>query len=193
VRIVQYPHPTLSRVSKPLRRVDAELHRIVGEMFDLMYENKGVGLAANQVDLPYRLFVMNVSGDPGLKDQQLVFLNPMLSKHKGMEEAEEGCLSLPGLYADVRRPDRVTISAYDMSGRQIEIAASDLFARIVQHENDHLDGILFIDRLSPTNRLKVKEAIAEFETEFQQRRDRGEIPDDAAIAARWAELEEQRT
>ncbi len=99
MRIIQFPHPTLRRVSKPLRRVDDELRHIVREMFDLMYEAKGIGLAANQVDLPYQLFVLNLSGDPAEPDAEQVFLNPVLSQPKGTAEAEEGCLSLPGLYA----------------------------------------------------------------------------------------------
>ncbi len=193
MRIILYPHPTLFRPSKPLKRVDAELHKIVAEMFDLMYQHRGCGLAANQVDLPYRLFVVNESGDPQLKDQEMVFLNPVLSKLKGQAEAEEGCLSLPGINAPVKRPERVTVSAYNLSGQLVNFEATGLMARIVQHETDHLDGVLFIDRLSPTNRLAVKEALADFETEFHQRRDRGEIPDDAAITARWTELEELRT
>src|SRR5581483_1407401 len=128
-----------------------------------------------------------------LKDQEMVFLNPVLSKLKGQAEAEEGCLSLPGINAPVKRPERVTVSAYNLSGQLVNLEATGLMARIVQHETDHLDGVLFIDRLSPTNRLAVKEALADFETEFHQRRDRGEIPDDAAITARWTELEELRT
>ena len=193
LRIVQFPHPTLLRPSKPLRRVDAELHKIVAEMFDLMYQHNGCGLAANQVDLPYRLFVMNTSGKSAEKDQEQVFINPVLGKHKGMEEEEEGCLSLPGLYAPVRRPDKVTITGYNLAGEQVTQNASGLFARVVQHESDHLDGILIIDRLTPTGRMAVKELLAEFETEFNQRRDRGEIPDDRSISARLAELEGLRT
>ena len=193
LRIVQFPHPTLLRPSKPLRRVDAGLHKLVAEMFDLMYKHNGCGLAANQVDLPYRLFVVNTTGKAAEKDQEQVFINPVLSKHKGMEEDEEGCLSLPGLYAPVRRPDKVTISGYNLAGEQVTFNATGLFARVVQHEADHLDGILIIDRLTPTGRIAVKELLAEFETEFYQRRDRGEIPDDRSISARLAELEELRT
>jgi len=158
-----------------------------------MYQHNGCGLAANQVDLPYRLFVMNTTGNAAEKEQQLVFINPVLSKHKGMEEEEEGCLSLPGLYVPVKRPDKVTISGYNLSGEQVTIDATGLFARVVQHEADHLDGILIIDRISPTSRIAVKELLVEFETEFNQRRERGEIPDDRSISARLAELEGLRT
>ncbi len=192
MRVIHYPHPTLMRASKPLKRVDADLRKMVAEMFELMYENRGCGLAANQVDLPYRLFVMNMAGDPAVRDEERVFLNPVLSKHKGMAEAEEGCLSLPGLYAQVKRPERVTISGYDLSGQKIDLNADGLFARIVQHEADHLDGVLIIDRLTPTGRMAVKELIEEFENEFQQRHQTGEIPPRDQIAARWKELEELR-
>jgi peptide deformylase len=193
LRIIQFPHPTLRRVSKPLRRVDDELRRIVREMFDLMYEAKGIGLAANQVDLPYRLFVLNLSGDPAEPDAERVFLNPVLSQPKGTAESEEGCLSLPGLYAPVRRPEQITISAYDLAGNEIDETIEDLYARAVQHETDHLNGVLFIDRLSPTVRLAIKDSLEEFEIEFADLRQRGEIPDDERISARLAELEEQRT
>ena len=119
MRIIQYPHPTLRHVSKPLRRVDAELHRIVREMFELMYAAKGIGLAANQVDLPYRLFVLNLESDPTAKENEFVFINPVLRSRHGMVEAEEGCLSLPDLYGDVRRPERVVLNAFNLSGEEV--------------------------------------------------------------------------
>jgi len=192
VRVIHYPHPALLRVSKPLRRVDAELKKMIAEMFDLMYQNKGIGLAANQVDLPYRLFVVNLSGDPKSKDEERVFINPVLSKPKGSDEAEEGCLSLPGLYAPVRRASAVHVSAYDLSGKEIAADVDGLLARCIQHETDHLDGVMFIDRLSPTALLDVKDRLEEFRSEFYQRRDLGEFPDDAKIFATLAALEKLR-
>src|SRR5688572_26592799 len=97
LELIQYPHPTLRHVARPLKKIDAELRDIVRQMFELMYKNRGVGLAANQVDLPYRLFIVNLEGDPA-KGEELVFVNPVISRRKGLAEAEEGCLSLPGLY-----------------------------------------------------------------------------------------------
>jgi peptide deformylase len=193
LRIIQYPHPTLRRVSKPLRRVDAELRKIVDEMFDLMYQANGIGLAANQVDLPYRLFVLNLESDPKAADQAFIFLNPVLRSPKGMEEAEEGCLSLPGLYGDVRRPERVVLNAYNLKGEELTLELDGLFARAVQHEIDHLDGILFTDRLSPTSLADARPALADFEDQFLGQRERGELPSDEAIAARLADLEKLRT
>lgn len=193
MQIVQYPHPTLRHISKPLKRVDKELHAIVREMFELMYAAKGVGLAANQVDLPYRLFIINLESDPNAADKELVFLNPVLTSRKGNTEAEEGCLSLPGLYADVKRPERVVLNAYSLEGQEINMELDGLFARAVQHEIDHLDGILFIDRLSPTAGMAVGDIVREFEVQYAGQLERQEIPDDEAIARRLAELEKLRT
>jgi peptide deformylase len=192
VRVIHYPHPTLMRASKPLRRVDAELKKAVAEMFELMYQNNGIGLAANQVDLPYRLFVVNVSGDPKEKEHELVFLNPVLSKPKGSEEKEEGCLSLPGVYAPVRRPASIHVSAYNLAGQEISANVDGLLARVIQHENDHLDGVMFVDRVSQTALLNIKDKLDEFRSEFEQRRELGEIPADAKIFATLAELEKLR-
>jgi peptide deformylase len=192
VKIVHYPHPTLRHISKPLKRVDKELHGYVREMFDLMYEARGIGLAANQVDLPYRLFVINLESDPDQPEQEHVFLNPVITSRKGMAEGEEGCLSIPGLYANVKRPERVTLNAYNMAGEELNLELDGLFARAVQHEIDHLDGVLFIDRLSPTTEMDVREALLDFEDQFVSQRERGEIPDDSAIAQRLSELEQLR-
>jgi peptide deformylase len=192
LRIVEYPHPALRHPSKPLKRVDAELVEIIREMFALMYVSRGIGLAANQVDLPYRLFIANLTGDPEQPDQEHVFLNPVLSGRKGSAEEEEGCLSLPGLYGQVKRPEKITLNAFTLRGEEVKADLSGMFARVVQHEVDHLDGVLFIDKLSPTAQLASKEAIEEFELHFAHQRQRGEIPDNAAIAARLAELEKLR-
>ncbi len=193
MRIIKYPHPTLRHKSKPLSRVDAELKKMVRQMLDLMYESNGVGLAANQVDLPYRLFVLNVESDPAAADQEHVFINPVFSKRTGSAEAEEGCLSLPEIYATVRRPEKVVLSAYNLAGEQVSYELDGLFARAAQHEYDHLDGILFVDRLSPSGQLSTKQALSDLDAEFQGDRRRGVIGDDQQIAARLAELETLRT
>jgi len=142
----------LRHVAKPLKRVDKELHASVREMFDLMYAANGVGLAANQVDLPYRLFIINLQAEAAAVDQEFVFLNPVLTSRKGNAEGEEGCLSLPGLYAEVKRPERVVLNAYNLAGQEVTMELDDLFARAVQHEIDHLDGVLFLDHLSAVKR-----------------------------------------
>jgi peptide deformylase len=192
VQIVKYPHPTLRHKSKPLLRVDGEIKRIVRQMFDLMYEQRGIGLAANQVDLPYRFFIMNLEGDPD-KAEEYVFINPVISRRRGTAEGEEGCLSFPEIYAPVKRSEKILISAFNLGGKQVNYELGGLFARAVQHEYDHLDGILFIDRLSPTALASIKDALWNLESQFQGDRHRGVIPDDEIIATRLAELESLRT
>jgi peptide deformylase len=193
LQVVQYPHPTLRHVSRPLKRVDAELKSMIGNMFELMYEHKGIGLAANQVDLPYRVFVGNVTGDPEAKSEEHVFINPVVRSRKGSEEAEEGCLSLPGVHGMVTRPERIVLNAYRLDGTEIEWPLEGLFARMVQHEIDHLDGVLFVDRLSTTGKLEIKNAIQDFEIVYEGQRRRGEIPTEERIQSRLAELERLRT
>jgi peptide deformylase len=192
LRIIKYPHPALRHKSKPLRRVDGELKKTVREMFDLMYAQKGIGLAANQVDLPYRFFILNTEGDPD-KGQEFVFLNPVIAKRTGTEEAEEGCLSFPEIYAPVKRSAKIVLSAYDLAGEEVNYELSGLMGRAAQHEYDHLDGVLFIDRLTPTGLLTVKQALFDLERQFEGDRQRGIIPDDQQIASRLAELEQLRT
>jgi peptide deformylase len=192
LHLIHYPHPTLRHPSLGLKKIDAELREMVAEMFSIMYQHNGVGLAANQVDLPYRLFLVNLESDPK-KGEELVFVNPVISRRKGLAEAEEGCLSLPGLYGQVKRPDEVTIDAFSLEGKPIHMEVNGLLARVVQHETDHLDGRLFIDRLNTTGALTARPILEEFEIAFRGRRERGEIPSDEAIAARLAELERLRT
>jgi len=193
LEVIQFPHPTLRRVSRPIKRVDAELRKIVAEMFNLMYAHEGVGLAANQVNLPIRLFVANEAGDPASRDTEFVFINPVLRKGKGTAEDNEGCLSIPDLRAPVTRNATIEVEAYDLDGNLIRADAKDLMARILQHETDHLDGKLFIDRLSPTEFAAVKDKLYEFELAFQSRRETGELPTDEAIAGHWAEIEQKYT
>lgn len=166
---------------------------MVQDMFELMYEHEGIGLAANQVDLPYRVFVINAEGDRDVKEAEMVFINPVLKAPKGSEEAEEGCLSIPSVYGPVTRAEKIEVQAYDLQGNEISGDLSGLLARVVQHETDHLDGTLFIDRLSPTEKMAVHDDLEEFELEFKSKREMGEISDDATIAARLTELEKLRT
>jgi peptide deformylase len=153
----------------------------VREMFDLMYASRGIGLAANQVALPYRLFVLNLTADPEQKDQERVFVNPEIVKRHSSTEDEEGCLSFPGLYAKVRRAKKIKVKAFDLQGNPIELEADDLLARAIQHETDHVFGRLFIDLLGPLGRHSVAGKLREFETKYRQAQASGEFPDDAEI------------
>ncbi|TWT96841.1 Peptide deformylase [Botrimarina colliarenosi] len=192
LQIVHYPHPTLRHVSKPLTKVDAQLRGWAAEMIELMYEHEGIGLAANQVDLPYRMFVINVTGDPEQPEHERVFLNPVLSKGKGQATMTEGCLSLPDIRGPMIRNTTVRVQAYDLAGNEIDETVDGMLARVIQHETDHLDGILFIDKMSPTEKAEVDDDLYELEMDFQSRQETGDVPSGDAIAARIAELEAHR-
>ena len=184
LRIVKYPHPALRYASRPVDRIDDELRAAVRSMFDLMYEARGVGLAANQVGLPFRFFILNVTADPEQKDQELVFINPEIVKRHSSAEDEEGCLSIPGVYSKVRRARKVRVQAFDLEGRQVDIDADELFSKAIQHETDHLDGKLFIDHIGPLARHAMKGKLREFELELRKAQADGEAPDDAEIVRR---------
>ncbi len=187
LKIVQYPHPALRYKSKPITRVDSELRSIVGQMFDLMYAAKGIGLAANQVDLPLRLFIINTKGDREA-GEELVFVNPVLSAPKGSDEAEEGCLSLVGVNAMVARPEQIHVTAYDLAGNEIDMTVDGLLAKAIQHETDHLDGVMFIDRISESSRKQIEGELEDFNIDHRNQQSTGEIPTDEAIAKRLDEI-----
>ncbi|WP_068417132.1 peptide deformylase [Planctomyces sp. SH-PL62] len=181
LHIVKFPHPALRYASRPVERIDDDLRAVVREMFTLMYEARGVGLAANQVALPFRFFILNVTADPEQKDQELVFINPEIVKRHSWDDDEEGCLSLPGLYSKVRRPKKIRVRAFNLAGEQIEVEGDELFGRAIQHETDHLDGKLFIDYLGPLARHGVKGKLREFESEFRQAQKEGRYASDEEI------------
>ncbi len=181
--IIQYPHPTLRVRSRPIRRVDKELRDIAAQMLDLMYEAEGVGLAANQVDLPLRLFVANAAGERG-EGEELVLLNPELQMPKGSETSQEGCLSLPGLYGQVKRPKSIRLSAYDLKGNPIERTVDGFLARVLQHENDHLDGVLFFDRMTEEAKAELDDRLYEMETFYRSQQKSGALSSDEELVAR---------
>lgn len=193
LQIVRHPHPALRWKSKDVTQIDAELKAMIGQMFELMYESKGIGLAANQVALPYRMFVINPSGDPTQKDEEFVFINPEISRRNGSEEGEEGCLSLPDIYGQVPRATRIVIDAFNLDGQQFEMELSGWDARVVQHEYDHLEGIMFPDRVSSTVLKQLQPLIDDLERRFRQQQLTGEIPSDAELQTQLTELEKLRT
>ena len=190
LKIINHPHPTLRRPSKPIRRVDAELKRIAAEMLDLMYEAHGVGLAANQVDIPLRIFVANPTGVKG-EGEEWVVINPVIQLPKGSEAGEEGCLSLPGVHGTVVRPKEIHLNAYDLSGNQIDCKVEGFLARIFMHENDHLDGVLFFDRMNEQAREDLHEPLEELELDFRSRQRLGQIPSDEDLLKELAAWEQR--
>ncbi len=193
MEIVKYPHPALRWKSKPITRIDKWLRQTVAKMLEVMYENRGIGLAANQVALPFRLFVVNITGDPEQKEYEWVFINPEITSRKGSEEDEEGCLSFPELFGPVRRSEQVVVEAFDLNGREFEMTLKGLAARAIQHENDHLDGVLFIDRMTELARRELAPRLQDFENYFRRQQAQGVIPSDQEIEQQLQELERQRT
>src|SRR6186713_2006044 len=144
LKIILYPDPRLKKVSKPVEKFDDALRELSSRMFQLMRDSRGVGLAAPQVGLNIRMFVMNHSGE--LKDDR-IYINPELSEADGSEEGEEGCLSLPEIHVNILRDKSIRMRAKDLHGESIDEVASGYIARIWQHEFDHLNGTLLTDRM----------------------------------------------
>ncbi|MDH7484371.1 MAG: peptide deformylase [Spirochaetales bacterium] len=149
--IVTYGEPVLTQKAEDVTSFGSELEQIVADMHAAMRLDHGIGLAAPQVGISKRIFIV------GLEDEPLrVFINPVITgMSKETSEYEEGCLSFPGLYFNVVRPAAVEIEAYDIKGKKFQIKADGLLARVIQHEYDHLEGILFIDRISPVKRARA--------------------------------------
>ncbi len=161
LQIVHYPDPVLRAKAKPIEVINDEVRRVAKRMIELMHQAPGVGLAAPQVGLSWRMFVANATGDP--KDD-LVFINPVLSSpSRQTHEREEGCLSLPEITGVIRRPMAITITALDLEGQEFVLTSAELPARIWQHETDHLDGVLIVDRMSPMDRLANEKKWRELE------------------------------
>jgi peptide deformylase len=190
MRIVQYPHPALGRPTLPVRSIDADLRRQVGRMFELMYDARGLGLAANQVALPLQALVMNMTGNPNDTDAERVYLNPRIVAQKGVMDGDEGCLSFPGMFAPVRRSKQVEIEAYDLEGNVVRVKAAGLEARAWQHELDHLAGVVFIERFAPLVRQARGKDIAGFERSFRAQQEAGVLPADADLAKTLRDLEQ---
>lgn len=193
LEIVLHPHPALRWKSREITKIDAELKQMVGQMFDLMYAARGIGLAANQVALPYRLFVINPSGDREDKDREMVFINPQISRRNGSEEDEEGCLSLPEIFGPVTRATRIIVDAFDLAGQQFEVELEDLDARVVQHEYDHIEGIMFTDRVASSYMPKLQPLIADLELQFRNRQKEGTILSDEEFKSQLKALQKART
>lgn len=156
--IVKYGAPVLQKEGEEITNIDGQMAEFIGNMFETMYEAKGVGLAAPQVALSKKLFVMDVSNGKESKDR-IVCINPQIVDSKGKIISEEGCLSFPGIYFEVERPEIVTVQAIDLNGKEFTFEASGLAARCVLHENDHINGRVFIEYLSPLKRELITKKI----------------------------------
>lgn len=153
LEILQFPHPVLRRRARPVERIDEAVHRLVRDMTETLYRAPGIGLAANQVGVPLRVIVVDLSAGES-PDQRIVLVNPEIVCKEGQIRMEEGCLSVPDLRENVTRCSRVVVRGLDLEGRPLEVEGEELLAVALQHEIDHLDGILFIDHLSQLKRSR---------------------------------------
>jgi peptide deformylase len=151
--ILRYPDPRLKKVAAPIAKVDESIRALARNMAETMYEAPGIGLAATQVDVHKQLVVIDISE---AKDQLLVLINPRILSRNGLQEGEEGCLSVPGIYDKVERAERVTVRFLDFDGREQTLDAEGLLAVCVQHELDHLNGKVFVDYLSQLKQTRIK-------------------------------------
>lgn len=151
--ILHYPDPRLHKVAARLERIDDEIRKLINNMAETMYSVPGVGLAATQVDVHLRIIVIDISES---RDQLRVFVNPELIAASGVVEREEGCLSVPDVYEKVRRAERVTVRAQDAEGRPYTLEAEGLLAVCIQHEMDHLEGKVFVEKLSRLKQARIR-------------------------------------
>lgn len=164
LQLVHYPNPVLRQRAAPVETVTDEVRRIACRMIELMHDAPGVGLAAPQVGLSLRLFVSR----PPESEHDLVFINPVLSRpSRDLCDYEEGCLSLPNITATIRRPQAMTIEALDVNGQPFRMTDDEMPARIWQHEFDHLEGVLILDRMTEIDHMANKRALRELERSFK--------------------------
>ena len=154
--VLKYPDERLRKVAQPIAKVDDSIRAVIDDMFETMYDEQGVGLAATQVDVHQRLFVADCSED---QNEPLVFINPEIIKAEGHFKNDEGCLSFPGVYAKVERAETITVKALDKNGEEFSLNAEGLLAICIQHEIDHLNGKLFVDYLSPLKRERIRKKL----------------------------------
>jgi peptide deformylase len=176
LEILHFPDPRLRQRAVAVDAVDDELRRLIDDMFETMYQAPGIGLAATQVNVHKRVVVMDVSRE---QDEPRVFINPQIVVRDGVEEMEEGCLSVPGVYEKVQRAERIRVRALDREGQAFELDADGLLAVCIQHEIDHLDGKLFVDYLSQLKRQRIRK-----KAEKQQRLGIENTEDDKSHAER---------
>jgi len=158
--ILEFPDPRLrtkAAIIEPAQLADPAFQRLVDDMFETMYEAPGIGLAASQVDVHQRFMVIDVSEE---KNRPLVFVNPEILERAGEQVYQEGCLSVPNIFADVTRANEITVKALDRNGQPFEMHVDGLLAVCIQHEMDHLEGKLFVDYLSPLKREMVRKKLA---------------------------------
>ncbi len=163
--ILTFPDPRLERIALPIKIIDDKVKKLVDDMADTMYSAQGIGLAATQVGELKRVLVMDISEE---KNQLRVFINPEILRKEGTAVAEEGCLSVPGIYDKVERAETVMVTALDRDGQRFTLNASGLLAVCIQHEVDHLDGKVFVEYLSPLKANRIKNKMVKRQREVER-------------------------
>jgi peptide deformylase len=166
LRILHYPDPRLRTPCQTVTDFSPQLAALAARMLEMMKAAKGVGLAAPQVGAMLRMFVMNTTPEP---ENARIYVNPVIRNPAGTTEAEEGCLSIPNVNAQIRRASRCTLTAQDLQGRTVELEGADLTARVWQHETDHLNGVLILDRMGPGDKIAARKALKSLEDAFKNR------------------------
>ena len=165
--IVIYPHPSLRCGGKQVTDFNDALRDTAKQMFEAMYRQNGVGLAAPQVGLDLALLVLNPTGDPKKPEEERAMVNPKIISKKGKEYGEEGCLSFPGIYGEVERSIKIVLEYQDLDGNPQELRADEFLARVIQHEFDHIEGVVFTDRMSSVEKLRIKKKLEDLEARYQ--------------------------
>jgi peptide deformylase len=161
LQVLRYPNPTLKKVCEPVKNIDHDLRMFLADMAETMVLKEGVGLAAPQVGRLMRFFIVDIWWKATQKyDKTLIFINPKITAFEGTQRGQEGCLSLPGIYEHVTRAKKIRIAAQDINGQSFELDAEDFLAVAIQHELDHLNGILTLDRISPLARKMVTKKLS---------------------------------
>ncbi len=168
--ILEFPDPRLRTRAQPVTRFDADLQQVIDDMLETMYAAPGIGLAATQVDVHQRLVVIDISAD---RNDPLILINPQILSREGEVETEEGCLSVPGYYDEVKRASKIRVRAQDRDGNVYERDCEELLAVCVQHEMDHIDGKLFVDYLSNLKRERIRKKL---EKERKERKEHAAPP-----------------
>ena len=165
-KITYYPAPVLRGQAAPVEKIDENIRRLVDKMADILVDKKGIGLAAPQAGVPLRLFIVSLTGK---REDVRAYINPTVTPHGDLDEAEEGCLSVPGIWAKIRRYKKATVTATDLDGRQFTEDAEGLYARCLQHEYDHIEGTVIVNRMGEAARIAHRRQLKKLTDEQEGR------------------------
>jgi len=167
-RITRYPAEVLAEPAKPVEKVDDSIRQLVEKMTDIMLKNKGIGLAAPQVGVPLRLFIISLDGT---RENVRVYIDPTVRPGGELDRVEEGCLSVPGISTKIRRYKKCTVTATDLDGNEFTEEADGLYARCLQHESDHIDGITIVDRMPSAAKITHRKQLKKLREEHEKKRE----------------------